>query len=81
MARIDDPALIAFGQWLTERTVQLRAELLATCANDSLELPTVKRKYGQFEAFNECLKHLTELYEDGLEKFKANYLEEEEPKE
>ena len=73
---LNDPKLMAFGQWLTEQTVQRGHELSAVCGNDKMELPTVKRKYGQLEAFTEILKAFSELYEGDLDKFRTSYLNE-----
>jgi hypothetical protein len=72
-----DPKLIAFGRWLTERQMVLKAELLSTCAGDQYKLTTIKRKYGQFEAFDSCLRAFTDLYEKDLPEFKKTYLDEE----
>ncbi len=75
--------MLAFGQFLTEQTVRLEAELYSTCSNDKMELPTVKRKYGQLEATKVILKAFTDLYEGDVSKFKKEYLSEsdEEPDE
>lgn len=79
-----DIKLSLFGQWLTERVVQYRADLFATCANDKVELPSVKRKFGQLEAYQFALEAFKELVDDH-EKFQKERLdieiEEEESKE
>jgi cell division protein FtsB len=71
-------SMLAFGQYLTEMAVRLEAELYATCANDTLAIETVKRKYGQTEATKEILKAFVSLYEGDLGKFKKEYLNESE---
>jgi hypothetical protein len=73
---INQYGIQAFGQYLTERAVQLEAELYSTCANDKMELATVKRKYGQLEAAKVILKAFTDLYEGDVSKFKKEYLDE-----
>ena len=72
---MNDPKLYAYGQWLTERVTQYRADLFSVCGNDKMTIETVKRKYGQMEAFIESLKAFTELYEGDLDSFKANFLD------
>lgn len=74
---INQYGIQAFGQYLTERAVQLEAELYSTCANDKMELSTVKRKYGQLEATKVILKAFTDLYNTDTDKFKKEYLDEE----
>lgn len=78
---MNDPKLMAFGQWLTARVIQYRAELFSVCANDQMKIECVKRKYGQFEAFDSVLKAFTELYEGELDNFEKSYLDKEEVKE
>lgn len=68
--------MLAFGQYLTEITLRLEAELYSVCGNDKLELATVKRKYGQLEAYKTILKAFSELYDGDLTKFKKEYLSE-----
>ena len=74
---MNDPKLVAFGQWLTEATRQRGDELFSTCGNDKIELPGIKRKYGQLEAFTPILKAFSELYAGDLDKFRKEYLDEE----
>lgn len=70
-------SLQAFGQFLTEQTARYEAELYSTCANDKLPIETVKRKYGQLEAYKYILQAFCELYENGLtSKWKKSYLSE-----
>jgi hypothetical protein len=69
-------SMLAFGQFLTEQTVRLEAELYSTCSNDKMPIETVKRKYGQLEATKVILKAFTELYEGDVSKFKKEYLSE-----
>jgi len=69
-------SMMAFGQYLTETAVRLEAELYSTCANDKLELSSVKRKYGQLEATKVFLKAFTDLYEGDVGTFKKEYLSE-----
>lgn len=70
-------ALQAFGQFLTEQTIRYEAELYSTCANDKLTIETIKRKYGQLEAYKYILQAFTELYSKGLNSnWKKNYLSE-----
>ncbi len=74
---INQYGIEAFGQYLTEMSVRLEAELYSTCSNDKLELSTVKRKYGQLEATKVILKAFTDLYNGDTDKFKKEYLDEE----
>jgi len=74
---INQYGIEAFGQYLTEMSVRLEAELYSTCSNDKLELSTVKRKYGQLEATKVILKAFTDLYNSDTDKFKKEYLDEE----
>lgn len=69
-------SMLAFGQYLTETTVRLEAELYSTCSNDKMAIETVKRKYGQLEATKVILKAFTDLYEGDVGKFKKEYLSE-----
>lgn len=70
-------AFMAFGQFLTEQTVRYEAELYSACANDKLTIETIKRKYGQLEAYKYILQSYTELFNKGLNKeWKKNYLSE-----
>lgn len=69
-------SMMAFGQFLTEQTIKYEMELYSVCGNDKMELATVKRKYGQLEAYKTILKAFTELYEGDLSRFKKEYLNE-----
>lgn len=70
-------AMMAFGQFLTEQTVRYEAELYSTCANDKMTIETIKRKYGQLEAYKYILQSFTELFQNGLNSdWKKNYLSE-----
>lgn len=76
MAELSHYSMLAFGQYLTETTVRLEAELYSTCSNDKMAIETVKRKYGQLEATKVILKAFTDLYEGDVSKFKKEYLSE-----
>lgn len=78
---MEDDKIKVFGIWLANTRNNYHAELLSVCANDKHPIETVKRKYGQFEALDFCLKMLTELYETELSTFKTRYLDEKEPSE
>jgi hypothetical protein len=75
---MDDPKIKAFGQWLTLQTERYHGELLAICANDKLELASVKRKFGHFEAYQQILNAFTDMYNNSLDKFEKEYLDKKE---
>lgn len=67
--------LAAFGQWLTERTVQHEAMLYSTCANIKTPVDGIRMKYGQLEALKSCLQAFTVLFQKDLEVFRKEYME------
>jgi hypothetical protein len=67
--------LAAFGQWLTERTVQHEAMLYSTCANVKMPVDGIRMKYGQLEALKTCLQAFTVLFQKDLEVFRKEYME------
>lgn len=72
---IDKSKMAAFGQWLTEQTILREANLFSVCANVKHSSDAVRLEYGKLESFKYILKTFTELYQSDVDKFRKEYLD------
>lgn len=73
----DNDKLAAFGQWLTERTIQHEAMLYSACGGCKNPESLIRMKYGQLEALKTCLQAFTLLFEKDIENFRKEFMSEE----
>src|ERR1700761_1979773 len=65
--------LAAFGQWLTERTIQYEAMLFSACANTKMPVDGVRLQYGKLEALKYCLQAFSVLFNKDIQAFNAEF--------
>ncbi len=76
MAEVDK--FIAFGKWLNLQIQYYQESLNGICANSDKPESLIRIKYGNLEAYRECMISFTELYNEPLEKWISGRLPDEE---
>lgn len=66
--------LIAFGQWLAAQVQHYENVLTSACADVDKPETLIRLKYGNLEAFRECMIAFTELYNEPLENWRKDRL-------
>lgn len=70
----DKSKMAAFGQWLTEQTVQREGSVFAACSDPKRNSDSIRLEYGKMEAYKYILQAFIELFQGELEDFRKNYL-------
>jgi len=71
---LDKSKMAAFGQWLTEQTIQREGSVFAVCADPKRNSDSIRLEYGKMEAYKYILQAFVELFQGELADFQKNYL-------
>lgn len=68
--------MVLFGKWLTLQVRDYQAALNGACSDYKVKDALIRIKYGNLEAFGQCLSVFSELFEGDTDKWIKSYLAE-----